>query len=400
MEYKEVTEYGPGDCFGELALFRNSHRTAGVLCRTDAHFAVLEQDDFSRIIGKVKESILEEKVGFLAQFPFFATWPRGEMQRISYYFKEQTFRRKQTVFRFGDDVTHIYFIKEGEFQILENILTAKSSPNLRTTKIMSHFVEFTLLSKNQLFGEEDIIASSKTRSYSVICHSATALLLIISKEVRTTQDFLTRVSSEGALEYLNKVHDQKKSFRKSRLAAVSNVEKLKSERAEWHSEKSFDIPEPRKAVSPTLPRISSPVVSPQRSLERDLRMYSIGRFGDNSEHHSPRTEVTSLEPKYDRDVSHLQDISEECHTDRPKPSWDMLLRLKRAEKERKVPRRHPSKPIVNIHVDNARRLHAVRSSMREKPTEPISLRERRSTLNIVTPLDTGKLRSAEKELYL
>lgn len=178
--YGELVRYGAGDSFGELALLRNSHRTASVICNTDCHFAVLNRDEFSRIIGKVKEELLELKVNFLARFPFFRVYSKGEMQRLSYYFKEQTYKRKQYVFSIGDPCSSLYFIKEGEFQVLESVEMTASSPLFRSSKARNRLVEFTILTKNQLFGEEE---EESVRKYAVVCHSALGVLLVISRQV-------------------------------------------------------------------------------------------------------------------------------------------------------------------------------------------------------------------------
>jgi CRP-like cAMP-binding protein len=43
---RKVTEYGPGDFFGELALVSDSLRTATVRCLTPCELTVLSRDDF------------------------------------------------------------------------------------------------------------------------------------------------------------------------------------------------------------------------------------------------------------------------------------------------------------------------------------------------------------------
>lgn len=184
IDFREVMEYSAGESFGELALVMNQPRAATILCKEDTHFAVLERVDFSRIIGKVTEALLNAKVDFLKSFAIFDSWTRTVLQKISYHFKEKVYKRKQTVFARGEEANALYFIKDGDFQILENIPSLKSSPTLTRQKRSLQSVEVTVLTAHQIFGEEDILSGAKTRSYSVICNSTTARVLYISKEVR------------------------------------------------------------------------------------------------------------------------------------------------------------------------------------------------------------------------
>ena len=46
-----VRELGPGDSFGEVAVFRSAPRSASVICRTDAELLVVTQDALNEGLG-------------------------------------------------------------------------------------------------------------------------------------------------------------------------------------------------------------------------------------------------------------------------------------------------------------------------------------------------------------
>jgi len=337
LSYQTVSNYGPGDSFGELALLRHSHRTAAVRCMEDCQFAVLDREEFDRIVGKLKESVLGDKVAFLAKFSFFANWPKGELLRISYYFHEKTYSLKQSVFQAGDPTSDLYFIKDGEFQEFANLPAVKSTPSLRTSRAATRPVEFTILTKDQVFGEEGIVANAHHRAYTVRCYSGFGLLLVISRE-----DFVNRIGTETAMNYLKRVYEQKKAFRTSRLATLSIVQGLKY--GDWGEDA------PKTLLS----------ASVCHSLERDLRLFSIGHLPESPDLLSSRSDRAPVDFGANSPTLDLIE-EEESRVGRPKPGWDLLLRLKQAERSRKrIPK---PRPVVNIHVQLLREQTAARISL-------------------------------------
>lgn len=67
----EVARLKNGMSFGELALLKDMPRSASIQCTQDTHFAILEKEDYLRILGKVETKKLDSLIDFLAQIPIF-----------------------------------------------------------------------------------------------------------------------------------------------------------------------------------------------------------------------------------------------------------------------------------------------------------------------------------------
>lgn len=60
---------------------------------------------------------LDSKVDFLLNFRLSEGISRPNLNKLSYFLKEKQFRRRDVVFREGDEADLIYFIKDGEFEV-------------------------------------------------------------------------------------------------------------------------------------------------------------------------------------------------------------------------------------------------------------------------------------------
>mmetsp|Transcript_24789 Transcript_24789/g.43669 ORF Transcript_24789/g.43669 Transcript_24789/m.43669 type:complete len:471 (+) Transcript_24789:89-1501(+) len=199
-----------GQSFGELALLRGEARMATIVAKEETHFAVLGKNDFKRIIGEIAERRINESVSFLQKLPLFCGWTRTSLLKLSYFFKLRTFSRKQVVYREGDETDYVYFIKEGEFQLLKKVVQEKSKP---FKKIKSVTAECAILGKGEILGDEDCMMN-QPRSFTCLCFSSTAETYFISK-----QDFLIRIT-EDFYKYLQERNTLKSTWRSKKDLAV------------------------------------------------------------------------------------------------------------------------------------------------------------------------------------
>ena len=220
--FSEVLVYQTGDSFGELALMKNQPRAATILCKTDCHFGVLEREGFMRIIGKIKEAKLQRKIDFLQKFSFFQHWTKSSLMRLSYHFTERVYKRKQMVFCEDDESTEVYFITNGEFQLMQTLHLpgAANALNQRRNNLKVQ-AEVTVLTVDQCFGEEDILDGGRRR-FSCMCRSEVGEVLVLTRE-----DFVKRVNGEETINLIRKMNERKTQLREQRLKAIASLETLK-----------------------------------------------------------------------------------------------------------------------------------------------------------------------------
>mgnify|MGYP003563412372 FL=1 len=119
-DFQEVTELHQGSGFGELSLISDKPRAATIVAKEDCYLAVLNKKDFRRILGRFEEKRNNLKVNFLYSLPFFKDWTRMAMQKFSYYFSEKALKKHQLLFREGEKTDGVFFVKSGEFKVLDN----------------------------------------------------------------------------------------------------------------------------------------------------------------------------------------------------------------------------------------------------------------------------------------
>lgn len=106
-----------GESFGELAILNNEFRAATAVTQTECHFAVLSRADYEKVLLSKEQEAMEIKISNLLKMPMFRQWARKTLAKLSYYFKELNFIRRQNVFVEGKLDYYIYFVVEGEFKI-------------------------------------------------------------------------------------------------------------------------------------------------------------------------------------------------------------------------------------------------------------------------------------------
>lgn len=117
--------------------------------------------------------------------------------KLSFFFEEKTYYRKHIIYREGDISNEVYIIREGEFQFVKKIPLFEQTKK-PTRKILlpkrphQHKAEVAILSKGEIFGDEEIINDS-LRSNTCMCYSLTSSVLLISKN-----DFMKRITSEDS----------------------------------------------------------------------------------------------------------------------------------------------------------------------------------------------------------
>lgn len=212
MSYMQISELSNGDSFGELALIKDQPRIATIRCISNCHLAVLNKDDYMKIIGKVEARKLDALIEFLKGIPLFSCWPRKKIEKMTYFFTMLNYKRKQIVFEEGDSPKLVYIVNSGEFE-LKKFIDVKNGGNLRQRIC----VKVALLGPGEVFGEKEV-ALGKKYSYSCVCYSTFGELLVISNE-----NFMMKFRDQKNNEDLI---DKRKAKYKIREERLRNFQKI------------------------------------------------------------------------------------------------------------------------------------------------------------------------------
>ena len=337
--YQQLAVLKAGSSFGELALIQHASRVASIMCREPTALGVLGRLDYLRILGKAQEAILSRKVDLLQQHPIFTHWSRHSLAKLTYFFHEKIFTRKQVLYRAGEPATAVYLIKTGDLQLVKDI-SVEIHKNPVKEREKTHFqVEITLVSTGELLGGIEVIKQIPHR-YTCFCASTQAEVLCISQD-----DFLKRMNSEETVHTVISLSEAIEIRRNKRLERVSQ--------REYESRNRQPLLYAR-SLSPET-GVPSSVLHAKLELEAEVRdRWHIAR-------NSPVMRKTDM-PQLVGVVSASQPPSPipspkfgERTTFKSMRSWSQLMAVKFAPKVSRSPDPSPKRPI-NIHVHKLREM--------------------------------------------
>lgn len=116
--WKEVSTFNVGYCFGEIALFKKCPRQATIYCPVDCEFAIITKRSDSNFEYQLKWQQMAV-INFLKNFDLFNWWvKRNKIEELIHYIvKRDTKGIGDIIYKRGDKVKNIYFLKQGEIEI-------------------------------------------------------------------------------------------------------------------------------------------------------------------------------------------------------------------------------------------------------------------------------------------
>ena len=237
-----------GASFGELALIDNKPRAATIKCKENSHFAVLQKKYFNNILSQliiyiyiyikkfieeVEKQKLYTEIEFLRSLDVLNSWTYNAVKYLFYHTSRKTYTMKSVVYKEGDEATHFYIIRSGEFQVdlpvtlpLEGSLLFKrkfeksnNKYNLGSKNSIIKFLKFVILSSNEYFGFEELIYNTK-RNHRVKCISEFAEVSIINKKEFIRRFWGDPKTQENFIKIMARNHE----LRQSRLHDYVNIE--------------------------------------------------------------------------------------------------------------------------------------------------------------------------------
>ena len=117
-EYNIAQELKSGESFGEVALITNSKRNEVCVCKENSHFLRINKKNYKKILMLNHAREMRELSDFFANFEIFSHWPRSQLSTFLKLFEMNVFNNNDVLFKENDESTFIYFIKEGEVEVI------------------------------------------------------------------------------------------------------------------------------------------------------------------------------------------------------------------------------------------------------------------------------------------
>lgn len=231
-ENKEVAVLYAGQSFGEMSLINDRPRYFSVKCLEATILAVLHKEDY-QIIGKIQEKQINEKIEFIRGIRAFKNWTKIAVQKLSYFFKSQQYKKGNIIYKEGDLPTDVFLIKQGEFIFTqsysfeaENKSQSESFGTLSRRKaekqIKKKTLKLVVKQKGEFFGFTEIQENLPAREFTCTCQSKTGELLVISDK-----NFVKKINHPETLRIIEEGCSMFKQWLSPRIELLKEVEKIK-----------------------------------------------------------------------------------------------------------------------------------------------------------------------------
>ena len=127
LKYIEIKRKKAGESFGELALQREDNkRTGTIITLTDCHLGVLSRNDYTAYLRDLDAKKRKLDVNFMMSFSIFNKMNLTvfESRFFNFFTKENFFQGKNIIIQ-DKKVDKVFFIAEGQFEIMTNLSLLK-----------------------------------------------------------------------------------------------------------------------------------------------------------------------------------------------------------------------------------------------------------------------------------
>lgn len=102
----KVSEYGPGGCFGDLALIYNAKRAATIVATTSCTLWSLDLRTFRRMLATASSSQTMARIEFLRRVPLLKNLTNEQISKLSGALTSQSFAYGEYIIRQGETGTY------------------------------------------------------------------------------------------------------------------------------------------------------------------------------------------------------------------------------------------------------------------------------------------------------
>lgn len=204
-DYSLIARLEVGSSFGELALLKDFPRSATAQCLEETCLAVIKAYDFNGLLAAHEDAKITQKAEFLGSLPFLRNWTKVALFKLTYCFRELSYKLNQIVYKEGSPADEVFIIRSGEFKVAptqfskQNIniihkpidlgaltnLSQTSAKRMLREHQQSKEENLWMMIKgpNEMFGDYDVIEGT-LRQNTCICSTRKAEVYVIHKAVR------------------------------------------------------------------------------------------------------------------------------------------------------------------------------------------------------------------------
>ncbi|EAR95875.3 cyclic nucleotide-binding domain protein (macronuclear) [Tetrahymena thermophila SB210] len=203
----QVKNLEDGDYFGELGLLNFKTRSATVQCLTDCFFAVIDKASFDKILKKLEQDILQERIdAFGNENPLLKFSSKHTIKQLYFNAIFKKYAPNEFVIISGDSLEAIFIIKSGQYKLVKEynrktILNEDQEIDeeheekeyqvlnqdkyfLQLQKQKKKLISILDLGKGQIFGYEDFLQKNSVYSYGIVCKEAGEVIMIRANDFR------------------------------------------------------------------------------------------------------------------------------------------------------------------------------------------------------------------------
>ncbi|KAJ1505599.1 hypothetical protein HMI56_001035 [Coelomomyces lativittatus] len=114
-----LSELQPGDSFGEVALLKNTRRSASVICKTMVEAFSVDKEDFHEVLKKTAEEDQSLKMEFLKSIPLFHDQPNPVLLRLAEVCVKQERGTNVVLVKEKEVLSDLFILRKGSVRLVK-----------------------------------------------------------------------------------------------------------------------------------------------------------------------------------------------------------------------------------------------------------------------------------------
>lgn len=112
----------PGSTIGEIEILYQLKFDSDIIALKDCHLVVIPAGEYRRICENYEVKRVFNYIQYFFKVPFLCNWQLDQIMLLRSKLYTVRYRSMETVFREGDAINFVYFIKDGKFVVSHRAL--------------------------------------------------------------------------------------------------------------------------------------------------------------------------------------------------------------------------------------------------------------------------------------